>query len=257
MSYAWHLRCLYCGAEESENQKVCPRCQSPIGVVVCSSCTTWIPAGSGTCPECGVPVPSPAEGQELKCPRCPGALEEVTLAGGGVRVHRCRLCYGCFFEIHEIAELESRAERGDALPLDPLVAPPGVGLPAQSLLPMVHCPLCQREMDRARFDNRLNAVVDVCSTHGLWLDAGETAAILDYLRNRKQGGGSVAETPAERTERLEYATRMAQINADSVRIETGLMVAQARQASRYNRQQNNGDFGSAISAIGWMLLGNA
>lgn len=256
MADPWHLRCLYCGAEESLNQTVCPRCQSPVGVVVCPSCSNWTPAGAGACPQCGGQLPGPAAGQELECARCPGALEEVTLVGGGVRVHRCRLCYGCFFEIRELAELEDRAARGDALPLDPLVAPPGVGLPAQSLLPMVRCPLCHREMERVRFDNRLPVVIDVCATHGLWLDAGETSAILDYLRARNKAGGTVPETSAERSERLEHANRMAQINAENASIEANVVSARSYQARRYGGWGYNRNFNNAVSALGRLILGS-
>ncbi len=252
MSYAWHLRCLYCGAEESLNQSVCPRCQSPVGKVVCPSCSSWVAAGAGACPQCAGQLPSAAAGKELECARCPGALEEVTLPGGGVRVQRCRLCYGCFFEVREIAELESRAARGDALPLDPLVAPPGVGLPAQSLLPMVRCPLCQHQMDRVRFDSRLDVVVDVCSTHGLWLDAGETSAILDYVRKRTQAGGVVPATAEEQSERLEHVRHMAQISADNARIEANLIQARAYQ-SRYGGYRVNQR--TVLSVLGQMLLG--
>ncbi len=260
MSDQWRTRCLYCGAEESLNQTVCPRCQSPVGVVVCPSCSSWIPAGAGACPQCGGRVPSPAAGKELKCARCPGALEDVTLVGGSVRVRRCRLCYGCFFEVREIAELESRAARGDALPLDPLVAPPGKGLPAQSLLPLVRCPICQHEMDRVRFDNRLPVVVDACANHGLWLDAGETAAILDYLRKRKEAGGVVPETAEEQSARDAHAKRMAQLDAQNAGIEAHLAAARVDETSwqRFRRRgkADRAALGRTVSIIGRLILGD-
>lgn len=57
-------------------------------------------------------------------------------------------------------------------------------------------------MDRARFAQRAALVVDVCALHGIWLDAGELAGILDFVKQRTTG--QVELDAAERTERDQW-----------------------------------------------------
>ena len=68
-------------------------------------------------------------------------------------------------------------------------------------------------MDRARFDGRSVAVVDICTMHGLWLDAGETVTVLNYIRERLNDGGTVPETAAEKKEEAVFEQNMARIDA--------------------------------------------
>lgn len=144
-----------------------------------------------------------------------------------MRVHRCGLCYGCFIEVRDVAVLEERVERGEALPMDQLVPPAGKALPAQQSLPLVSCPICKKEMDRARFDGRSVAVVDICNMHGLWLDAGETLTVASYIRERLNDGGTVPETATEKDEEAAFEKNMARIDVSNDEIQGHLLGAAA------------------------------
>lgn len=80
----------------------------------------------------------------------------------------------------------------------PFVSPEGRALPRQALLALVRCPHCPREMDRARFDQRAELVIDICASHGIWLDAGELTMVLGYVRER--ASGHVPQSAAAREE---------------------------------------------------------
>jgi hypothetical protein len=255
MSEAWHLRCLYCGAEESVSAAQCPRCHADVGVIPCASCKAWVQAGADACPICKAAMPKAATGAEMKCPRCPGALGVVELGSAGVRVHRCALCYGCFIEVHDVAGLEGSVENGDALAIDQLAPPAGKTLPAQATLPMVSCPICKKGMDRARFDGRSVAVVDICTMHGLWLDAGETVTVLNYIRERLNDGGTVPETAAEKKEEAVFEQNMARIDASNALIEGHLLGAAAFDPFLIRPATGRvGIFGSAATMAGRFIF---
>ena len=204
-------------------------------------------------------MPKAATAAELKCPRCPGALGVVELGGAGlvesVRVHRCALCYGCFIEVQDVAALEGRVEKGEALPMEQLVPPLGKTLPAQQTLPLVSCPICKKEMDRARFDGRSVAVVDICSMHGLWLDAGETATVLGYIRERLNDGGTVPETADEKNEEATFEKNMDRIDASNREIEANLLAAAAFDPLLIRPATGMpGRFGNAAQAAGRFIF---
>jgi Zn-finger nucleic acid-binding protein len=255
MSEAWHLRCLYCGAEESVGAAQCPRCHADVGIIPCASCKAWVQAGADACPMCKAAMPKAATAADLKCPRCPGALGVVALGSEGVRVHRCALCFGCFIEVQDVATLEGRVEKGEALPMDQLVPPAGKTLPAQEVLPLVSCPICKKQMDRARFDGRSVAVVDICTMHGLWLDAGEMVTVLDYIRERLNDGGTVPETAAEKKEEAAFEQNMARISASNREIEGHLLGAAAFDPFLIRPATGSrGVFGIAASAAGRLIF---
>jgi Zn-finger nucleic acid-binding protein len=64
--------------------------------------------------------------------------------------------------------------------------------PPSELVRLLHCPACALEMERGRFGASSNIVIDVCTTHGIWLDAGEVVAIADHAALRAKVGANAA-----------------------------------------------------------------
>jgi len=175
------VRCPYCGAHRAPNG-TCLGCGAEAQTVACRGCGQRVPSPLDRCPACGAPCLAwtDAVAHELRCPRCTGRLEPAAL--GAARVEQCARCLGCFVHTADFGELVEREEAGQTLEL------PRTGeLPRQAVLALVRCPHCPREMDRARFDQRAELVIDVCPAHGIWLDAGELAMVLDYVHERASG----------------------------------------------------------------------
>ncbi len=138
----------------------------------------------------------------LPCPRCGGRIWRVQLDVTAVHVEQCSRCLGCFARAADFSELLDREEAGQGMALRSFV-PVGEGreLPRQTLLAPVRCPHCPREMDRVRFAQRASLIVDVCSTHGIWLDAGELVAVLDFVKQRSSGSVAPGQAELEDEER--------------------------------------------------------
>jgi Zn-finger nucleic acid-binding protein len=47
------------------------------------------------------------------------------------------------------------------------------------------CPVCRTMMNRHNFGRSSGVIVDICSQHGVWFDAGELPRVLDFV----QAGG--------------------------------------------------------------------
>ena len=45
----------------------------------------------------------------------------------------------------------------------------------------IHCPVCDVLMNRRVFARMSGVVVDVCRQHGVWFDAGELAAVVQFI----------------------------------------------------------------------------
>ncbi len=71
-------------------------------------------------------------------------------------------------------------------------------LSPDQLAETTRCPACRREMDRFHFGVTSPAVVDVCDTHGMWLDAGELATVLAVASGVARSGHLPAESAADR-----------------------------------------------------------
>lgn len=185
------LRCLFCGTAHAEFATVCPLCATDIAHVVCPTCNAWNAGGEVTC-RCGTRLVYEAR-KDLPCPRCAGGtLKDVSLGDGGIGAHQCDGCMGLLLGIHDWTGLLDRASRGEALPMDRFAAlPKERELPKSKLLGEVKCPQCAKVMERATFGVRSAAVVDICTRHGLWLDAGELTSILSFVKSREDGNGVV------------------------------------------------------------------
>ncbi len=138
------------------------------------------------CASCQIAMPDPAAPepatQNRMCPRCltaplaPAPIED----GAGSACHACQHCRGLFVTARSWCAFIARPELASALEarLPPLVAQPA------ELLGMLSCPICKRQMERGRFAASSSVVVDVCTVHGMWLDAGELGDVTKHGRDR-------------------------------------------------------------------------
>jgi len=103
-------------------------------------------------------------------------------------------------------------------------------------------------MDRARFDQRAELVVDVCPSHGIWMDAGELSMVLEYVSERKSG--YVPESAAAREENEKW-NRIDQSLANEARIvDANIAAAQAS-----SQRSGGGAAVIAATAVGGPWLG--
>ena len=70
-------------------------------------------------------------------------------------------------------------------------------------------------MDRGRFGNSSNIVIDVCLTHGIWLDSGEVVAVADHAALRARVGVSAARQAAEAADWRGYDPNRAAVEAEA------------------------------------------
>jgi Zn-finger nucleic acid-binding protein len=154
---------------------------------------------SSHCVRCGAEVPEAGlRGAALSvgCPRCARTLVPLSFDGGTLL--RCERCSGAFVTAFDWAQLIDVATHGIPSVLGQLVPPPpGLGPASGELMNLVSCPVCAAEMDRFRFAALTNHVVDACTRHGLWFDAGELVGATQYVKGREARGGAPSTEEAE------------------------------------------------------------
>ncbi len=178
------------------------------------------------------------------CPRCHD-VRLVQFALGQVALQACPRCRGSFLPATEWDDLlEAYTDEAAGLPSDPVVPEPARNLesptshaspyrassappdleehPKPNLDAPVSCPACAAPMDRIEFGGVSNVIVDVCKRHGIWLDSGELALVVEKSRNNPWG----SPTPGNEDSR-EYALHKAV--ADGVPREPSLAELLARR----------------------------
>ena len=130
----------------------------------------------------------------LTCPRC-GAL----LAQTGAQ-HFCPACRGVFIERSIIAGILDAVRTGLASGSvgSPYRSAPAARRASTATARYLCCPICAKHMNRTRFVDKLDLVVDMCLSHGVWFDEGELDAAAQYA----QGQGRVVSEGAAEDRRL-------------------------------------------------------
>ena len=108
----------------------------------------------------------------MNCPRCAFAL--VPHVTAGVEIDGCRSCGGLWLDDHELQQLGNNppalAQAAAAFHVD---TPPELVARSSMLCPRDRTPLTPYE-----FTSLKGVPLDLCGTcRGVWLDAGEAAAI--------------------------------------------------------------------------------
>lgn len=160
----------------------------------CASCFLLNAVEALHCSGCGHELglePLASGRSKLACPRCRRAF--ASYRGHGGLLGECEGCGGQFVEHGLLEELLERREvhRPVTRAARPRENP--LSKPVQYLA----CPNCENLMNRNNFGTTSGIVVDVCSRHGVWFDAGELPRVLAFV----EAGG------LERARRLADARR--------------------------------------------------
>jgi len=115
----------------------------------------------------------------MKCPACEASLKEVV--AGGVTVDICREgCGGIWFDAFELQKMDEQSENAGT---ELLELKKGVILHRNKRV----CPRCQKTMVQHFFSACSAIQVDECpGCAGMWLDAGELAAIRNEYASEKE-----------------------------------------------------------------------
>jgi Zn-finger nucleic acid-binding protein len=180
MAEAEAPRCPICGAPVSVRAESCDYCASSLLTVRCAECFVLNGADFIHCGGCGrelglepLSVPS-----DLSCPTCRRPFSGFT--GGAGKLSECTACGGQFVEHALLKELLERREvlRG-------VVENPRRSNLLGQTVRYLPCPACGSVMNRKNFGESSGIVVDVCTAHGVWFDAGELPRVLAFA----QAGG--------------------------------------------------------------------
>jgi len=156
----------------------------------CKHCSAPLPASSIICAYCGIrndiELKPKAKAHTLPkskrtCPDCMIYLDSIDI-GKNERfiIEKCERCFGLFFDNHELERLlEEKLEKSywiNQKKLHDLLQYP---LHKDKVL-YRRCPECNKLMQRKNYLNRSGVIMDVCTEHGLWLDAGELKQIQEW-----------------------------------------------------------------------------
>jgi len=124
------------------------------------------------------------EVHSLECPKCGHGMEEVSLEG--ITIDRCTNCVGLWFDEDEASQLKDvqgseQLDTGD----------PVEGWKYNSRVD-IDCPRCGRLMEKSSVPKQIHIWCEVCTEHGMFLDAGEFTDFkhetpLDFFRGIIKG----------------------------------------------------------------------
>lgn len=182
------LSCPLCGAPASPDSATCAYCHAALALVGCPRCLGRVFQGARFCQHCGAPLEVPARpvaaaGAALRCPRCPDSagarLAPRTL--GTTSLSECAVCGGTWLDAQTFAAVITERDRQAAL----ATALPGASTasrpPPEGVVRYLKCPECARLMNRENFGRRSGVVIDLCKSHGAWLDAGELGEVVGFV----------------------------------------------------------------------------
>jgi Zn-finger nucleic acid-binding protein len=189
------LRCPGCGAPAAANAARCDYCRAPLTTVTCPRCFGAMFVGSQFCSHCGAVATREAveEATTLDCPRCRSAMQALKL--GATIVHECAGCGGLWSDPESLQRLVDRSEERGMVMSALLARPDGPAQP--DVVHYIPCPQCTKLMNRVNFAHSSGVVLDVCKSHGVWLDRGELQRVLGFI-----DAGGLGRERARELERL-------------------------------------------------------
>ncbi len=146
--------------------------------ITCKSCNNIISSKIKYSPFCG------AESKKREtvisvpiCARCKIATEKYFYRDTELDI--CPTCKGIWFDTLDFRKLTSERDvyADDSIPFEFLRKPIQ---PEKGYLP---CPRCDTLMIRKNFRHISGVIIDLCSHHGVWLDAGELDQIRCFIAN--------------------------------------------------------------------------
>jgi Zn-finger nucleic acid-binding protein len=216
-------RCSSCGAQVGPETESCEFCGSAIvrelgpASTICPECFARNAEDARFCTACGVafrPEPVVVAGRELPCPDC-GALMPASQVAG-VSLNECGRCRGLWVPGDHFDALVSRAadarRAGEACGPAPRVT--GAN-PTRQAVRYRKCPQCDAFMHRRNYRKSSGVIIDVCKTHGTWLDADELEQIAGFILS----GGQTSPTLVQ--EERQVAAQTAALAAARMRASSG------------------------------------
>jgi Zn-finger nucleic acid-binding protein len=134
----------------------------------------------------------------LLCPACRVPFDQYSGESG--LLFDCARCGGQFVQHALLKDLLKRQQvyvweahrRADQISLrEPVVYRP--------------CPRCQTMMNRKNFGKSSGVIIDMCTRHGVWFDAGELPRVIQFVRS----GGLVRTQQRQQEERKQAARQAA------------------------------------------------
>jgi Zn-finger nucleic acid-binding protein len=172
------------------DDRVCSYCEAGLdeevmkSTTLCPKCFTRIADNARHCSGCGIEIrpqaltPIP---HDRSCPRCKGDLQIRAL--GISDVIECVSCQGIWVRSGAFESICRDAVLNGAVPLPDW---PKQAEPAAPGGPFyIPCLQCERLMQRRQFRHNqrsIGVIIDVCRTHGVWLDHRELERITQHIR---------------------------------------------------------------------------
>lgn len=182
------LNCPNCGAGVESDRTQCQHCKCRLKTVGCPKCLGLMFVGSRFCGHCGAiaaPVEVSLDDSAAECPRCRKSLEILQIDDTTVRA--CSNCDGVWLGVTTFETICADTERQSAVLgfLDKRT----VRSQPMTKVNYVPCPDCGELMNRNNFAKASGVIVDICKQHGVWFDADELPAIIEFIR---KGGMEIA-----------------------------------------------------------------
>ncbi len=172
------LRCPGCGAGLETGARRCRYCAIELASVRCWRCFELAFSGTSHCGRCGATLglEGDAGPSGATCPSCES--ESLHLIDVGEhRIEECPACTGVLVDHETLGRLTQRREAEAGVHV--------LGSKRVELQPEAvryrACPRCPQVMTRKNFGRRSGVIVDVCTDHGVWFDAHELTAVLDFV----------------------------------------------------------------------------
>jgi Zn-finger nucleic acid-binding protein len=137
-------------------------------------------AGSRFCAKCGAEATRAVveDAAPLNCPRCSSSLQALALVG--VHVRECSACGGLWLDPDALQKLCDAHEEHSAV-VSSLESRVPANPAAQDTVRYIPCPQCAKLMNRVNFAHSSGVIMDVCKTHGVWLDRGELQRVMGFI----------------------------------------------------------------------------
>ena len=120
----------------------------------------------------------------MDCPRCRVEMKELKVAE--LTPHLCPKCEGSWLSLEQLAVLkEMPLEELEDSELQPTLV---ADSPEIDLEEHLECPVCQEPLVRYRDPARPDLIVDRCPDHGVWLDDGELAQMMQPIEVLQKKG---------------------------------------------------------------------
>ena len=189
------LNCPNCGGGAASDASQCEFCKTRLKTIGCPSCFGLMFAGTKFCGHCGAiaaPVEVALDEENGECPRCHNSLENLQI--GETRLNGCSSCAGLWVDAATFESICADRERQSAV-LGFLDGRRRHSQP-RTKVSYVPCPDCGTLMNRNNFAKASGVIVDICKQHGVWFDADELPAIVDFI----QKGGMEISRQRERND---------------------------------------------------------